>query len=208
MPRGKAKKKPEPEPEVEDPAAEIEENNLINPNIEEYLPKPQTEWFHMVIRAQVKKVIQESLENHQRDFTEQLEHFKTSILNEIRELKETSLKNIEKACQNKTTDLESEFIKLKDIEKEERFKLQATCHKKQQKVEELKLKMDSFEQQQYKSSIQIVGMPENEDDAKVIMKLSKAGLHNFDILPHMCLIAHISTHQFIKFLPTSVDEKD
>ncbi len=34
-----------------------------------------------------------------------------------------------------------------------------------------------------------------------------AGLHNFHILPHMCLIAHISTHQLIKFLPISADEK-
>ena len=33
------------------------------------------------------------------------------------------------------------------------------------------------------------------------------GLHNFHILPHMCLIAHISTHQLIIFLPTNVDEK-
>ncbi len=28
--------------------------------------------------------------------------------------------------------------------------------------------------------------------------LSCTGLHNFHILPHMCLIAHISTHQLIK----------
>ncbi len=35
-----------------------------------------------------------------------------------------------------------------------------------------------------------------------------SGLHNFHILPHMCLIAHIYTQQLIKFLPTSVDEKN
>ncbi len=179
MPRGK-KEKPEPvaEPEQESDEAEAEpeQNNLNNPNIEEYLPKPQTEWFHMVIKAQVKRVIEDSMIEQQRKFTEQLDHFKKSIFDEIQELKETSLKNIEKVCKNKTEELEAEVNKLKSTEKKERFKLEATFHEKQQKVRELKLKMDSFEQSQHKSSIQIVGLPESEDDTKTIMKLSKEKL--------------------------------
>ena len=179
MPRVKDKKKktePEPEADVVETESHNEQNNLVNPNIEEYLPKPQTEWFHMVIKAQVKKVIQQSMEDQQREFTEQLEQFKKSIIKEIQELKETSLKNIEKACHNRTENIESEFTKLKDTEKRERFKLEATFHEKQQKVQDLKLKMDSFEQGQLKSSIQIVGLPENEDDTKAIMKLGKEKL--------------------------------
>ena len=176
MPRGKKKKSEpvvEPEPEGDEAEAEIEQDNLNNPNIEEYLPKPQTEWFHMVIKAQVKKVIEESMIAQQREFTNQLEDFKKNIMKELQELKETSLKNIEKLCRNKTEELEGEVIKLKDIERKERFKLEATFHEKQQKVHDLKLKMDSFEQSQHKSSIQIVGLPENGDDTKAIMKLSK-----------------------------------
>ena len=53
MPRGK-KKKPEPVVEPEsinsETEAETKQDNLNNPNIEEYLPKPQTEWFHMSLR--------------------------------------------------------------------------------------------------------------------------------------------------------------
>ncbi len=174
MARGK-KKKPEqePEPEVEEPEAETEQNNLENPNIEEYLPKPQTEWFHMVIKAQVKRVIQESMQDQQKEFTKQLEEFKENIMKEIQDVKEVSLKNMEKMCKNRTKELESEFIKLKETEKRERLRLEATLHEKQQKVRDIKLKMDSFEQGQHKSSIQIVGLPENEDDAKAIVKLSK-----------------------------------
>ncbi len=179
MPRGK-KKKPEPvvehEHESDEAEAEPEQDNLDNPNIEEYMPKPQTEWFHMVIKAQVKRVIEDSLIQQQREFTEQLEHFKKTILNEIQELKETSVKNIENVCKNKTEELEAEVIKLKNTEKKERYKLEASFQDKQQKVRELKLKMDSFEQKQHKSSIQIVGLPENEDDTKTIMKLSKEKL--------------------------------
>ncbi len=178
MPKGKEKKKKtEPEPEIAGTStAENEQSPLENPNIEEYMPKPQTEWFHMVIKAQVKKVIDQSIQEQQREFTEQLEHFKKGILNEIRELKETSLKNIEKACKNKTEELEAEVTKLKNTERKERFKLEASFQEKQQKVRELKIKMDSFEQDQHKSSIQIVGLPESEDDTKTIMKLSKEKL--------------------------------
>ncbi len=43
-------------------------------------------------------------------------------------------------------------------------------------LRELKVKMDSFEQDQNKASIQIVGLPENEDDVKTFMKLSKEKL--------------------------------
>ncbi len=176
MAKGK-KKKPESIAEQE-PEAESEEvpDNLNNPNIEEYMPKPQTEWFHMVIKAQVKKVIEESMNEQQREFTEQLDNFKKSIMKEIQDLKEISIKNLEKACKNKTEELTSEVIKIKEMEKRERFKLEAAFHEKQQKVRELKLKMDSFEQDQHKASVQIVGMPENEDDVKTFMKLSKEKL--------------------------------
>ena len=155
MPRGK-KKKSEPEPEIEETAgAEIEQDNLNNPNIEEYLPKPQTEWFHMVIQAQVKKVIEKSMQEQQQQFTEQLEQFKKSMKHEITEMLETSLKNIETKCQR------------------ERSRLETTLYEKLQKVEDLNLKMDCFEQDRHKSSIQIVGLAETEDDSKAILKLSK-----------------------------------
>ncbi len=67
-------------------------------------------------------------------------------------------------------------MKIKEIEKKERFKLESNVHKKLQKVEELHMKVDSFEQDQYKSSIQIVGFPESQDDTKALIKLSKEKL--------------------------------
>ncbi len=158
LPRGKEKKKKtQPDPEVEAPEVETEENNLQNPNIEEYLPKPQTEWFHMVIQAQVKKVIQQSLAEQKREFTEQLDQFKQSMKRELDEIQE-NIKTI------------------KELEKRERFKLEEIFHKKFKKVEELRLNVDVMEQGQHKSSIQIVGLPESEDDTKALIKLSKEKL--------------------------------
>ncbi len=93
MPR-KKKAVPEPIPEAEDVGPEADpqqsSSDLNNPNIEEYMPKPQTEWFHMVIKAQVKKVIQQSLEEQQEQFTSQLEQFKISMKKEMYEIQEKS----------------------------------------------------------------------------------------------------------------------
>ncbi len=178
MAKGKKKKsEPEPEPEVAELAdEELEQDNMNNPNIEEYLPKPQTEWFHMVIQTQVKKVIQKSMEEQQEQFTAQLEQFKKSIKQEITEAFEISLKNIESKCQIRKQELNSEFTKLKELERRERLRLETTLHEKLQKVQDLNTKMDSFEQNGYKSSIQMVGLTETEDDCKAILKLSKEKL--------------------------------
>ncbi len=170
MPKKKKGAVPEHVHEVVEPETDPEQSSsdLNNPNIEEYMPKPQTEWFHMVIKAQVKKVIQQSLGEQQEQFTAQLEQFKISMKKEIHEVQAKSLKNVENVIQNRTKELESEILKIKEIEKKERFKLESNFHKKLQKVEELRMKVDSFEQDQHKSSIQIVGLPESQDDTKTL----------------------------------------
>ncbi len=111
MPRGKKKQKNyEPAEPVqvnqqEDNEAEsagvIDEENLNNPNIEEYLPNRQTQWFHMVIQAQVKKVITQCLQEQQQSITQEL----TKVMEE-------KVASIVDSYEHKTKELEDTVSKL------------------------------------------------------------------------------------------------
>ncbi len=155
MPRRKGKDpKQEATPTESDPEA-IEENdvdNTNNPNIEEYLPKAQTEWFHMVIKAQVRKVITECLEEQEKLLTQK----------------------ITQAMEDKTKELENKILKLNraldGVNKD--------LARKNDEINLLKTHIDSVEQKQKETRLRIAGVDEESDEnlQKKIVKIAKSKL--------------------------------
>ncbi len=179
MPKSRAKtsKKQNQEPTEENGSCSTSEDAevgyLDNPNIEEYMPREQTEWFHMVIQAQVKKAIKQYLDEQQNEFTSQLEQFKSSVKREIEKSHELCLKNMEDIAQRRTKNLEGEIKELREKEAREKVKLETELCKQQRFVDKLQVKIDSFEQRDYQSSVQVIGLPENENDTKAFIKMTK-----------------------------------
>ncbi len=154
MPKRKVKSKPETIPTTSD-CEDVEEgntDNTDNPNIEEYMPKAQTEWFHMVIKAQVRKVITECLDEQEKSLTEK----------------------ITKTMEEKTKELENKILKLNRA-------LDGVNNDLAQKNDEiklLKLHIDTIEQKQKEARVRITGVEEEDAEnlQKKIVKIAKSKL--------------------------------
>ncbi len=122
---------------------------------EEFLEKytgenSQAIWFRNIIRAQSKHVMQETIAQEIQKATSDIQLQLKQALDMIEDLKSENQK------------------RKKQIERTEFMP-----HKKDEKIKELLVKIDKIEQGQNNSSIQIVGLPESEDDTKALIKLSK-----------------------------------
>ncbi len=182
MPRGKSKQKAsqkenedvrrtnEQASQQQDPEGETSDSSYLNnENIDEYMPKPQVEWFSMVIKAQVKKHIPEYLEELKSKIEKGLEEKLVTLQEENKILK--------KECEEMKTELaacKSEIGKLKwscsGIDR--------TLCKKTKELEGLKQTLDRIDQKQRETRVRITGIPEEdgEDLEKKITTLAKKSL--------------------------------
>ncbi len=154
MPKGKKKKDGETSNYVreqsEEPLSPVQEKSD-----DEFLQKytgenSQAIWFRNIIRAQSKHVMEETIAQEVQDATNNIQLQLKQALDMI------------------------ENLKSEDQKRKRRIeRLEFMLHKKDQKIEELRVKVDQIEQGQHNSSIQIVGLPESEDDTKALIKLSK-----------------------------------
>ena len=167
MPRGKGKgKSPKNEEEpVSSPVQEEEDEGRHDGNpesVEEFLPKPQVEWFSMIIKNQVKKAIPEFLVQLQteleKNFEEKLELLKTEN-HKLKEEVATCKQEIEKLRYSKDG-------------------INRALSKKSSEIDKLKQTIDNIDQKQREARVRIVGIPEEEGEnlEKKLLKLGKNAL--------------------------------
>ncbi len=167
MPRGKGKGKSQKNEEEPLPSPVQEEQDegrqSGNPeSVEEFLPKPQVEWFSMIIKNQVKKAIPEFLVQLQteleKNFDEKLELLKTEN-HKLKEEVATCKQEIEKLRYS-------------------RDGINRTLSKKSTEIDKLKHTIDNIDQKQREARVRIVGIPEEEGEnlEKKLLKLGKNAL--------------------------------
>ncbi len=135
--------------------AESSQNNDL-----EFMSNDQVLWFRNIIRAQGKHILNEMFQEKCRKLNEENERLKQWVKSET----EGMLKML--------TDLKED-----NREKQRRIeRLEYENRKKDEIIRELNTKYDELEQRRYDKDVQVVGLPESnndEEDQKKILKLSK-----------------------------------
>ncbi len=155
MPKDK-KKMNDKLPDQSTTAAEenpVEEEEDTDEWMSKYVGENQMTWFVGIIKTHSKKVIKETLPELEKNFNEKIEQVRRKASEDIEALK-------------------SENKKLTRVVERLQFQL----HKKDVKINELVVKVDSIEQKEFNNDVQVVGVEESEseeDDTKKIVKLAK-----------------------------------
>ncbi len=151
----------ENEPEVDEQQQKPQEDSDTE-NVDDLLPKPQAEWFAMVIKNQVKRHIPEYLRRQQAELEEMVDKKFEFLKQENNKLKE----ELELA--------KSEIDKLKWA----KDGINRTLSKRNNEIEHLKQIIDNVDQKQRETRVRISGIAEEEgeDLEKKILKLAKNSL--------------------------------
>ncbi len=125
-----------------------------------FLSNDQVLWFHNIIRAQGRDILNEMFQEKCRKLNEENELLKQWVKSE--------------------TDGMLKMLKdLKEDNREKQRRIERLEYENRQKdktIGELNTKYDKLEQRQYDKDVQLVGLPESnndEEDLKKILKLSK-----------------------------------
>ncbi len=138
-----------------------EENvNVQTSDVSEFLSGDQVLWFRNIIRAQGKDILKEMMDEKWRKLQVENEALKQWVKSENEELVK------------KITELQED-----NREKQKRIeRLEYENRQKVKVIEELNTKYDELEQSRYVKDVQLVGLPESnneEEDLKKILKMSK-----------------------------------
>ncbi len=173
MPRSKSKANPKQstsskettptnaeEQEMEDQTPHEENVNVQNSDGTEFLSGDQVLWFRNIIRAQGKDILKEMMDEKWRKLQAENEALKQWVKSENEELAK------------KITELQED-----NREKQRRIeRLEYENRQKAKVIAELNAKYDDLEQSRYVKDVQLVGLPESnneEEDLKKILKMSK-----------------------------------
>ncbi len=181
----KGKKKKGGEPSEHPTAEQVEPRSPVQEELtdEEFLQKytgenNQAIWFRNIIRAQAKHVMKEAITQEVCKATENIElqlkealSMTENLTKTLADFKESTKQKIAGLCE------EIEALKQDNVKKQRRIEKLEFHHSQQQsKTTCLESKMDDFEQQSYDTHLQVVGLPESDEnqcDTKKFMKLCK-----------------------------------
>ena len=148
---------------------EAEESCQSDPEVDnewlqKYMGENQMTWFRKIIRAQatdiMKNIIAQEVQHHMKD-----------MIANVRRENETAIKESNNMI---------EVLKADNDKKRRRIdKLEFLLHKKDDKINELLVKVDNIEQKEFESDVQLVGVEETKtenDELKNLLKLSKEKL--------------------------------
>ncbi len=155
MPKSKKKKDDKLPNQSTTPIHEtpVEEDEDTEEWMSKYIGENQMTWFVGIIKTHASKAVREILPEIEKTFNEKIEKVRRKASEDIEELK-------------------SENKKLTRVVERLQFQL----HKKDVKINELMVKVDSIEQKEFSNDVQVVGVEESEsreDDTKKILKLAK-----------------------------------
>ena len=123
-------------------------------------------WLVNIIKIHAKKVAKDLLEEHKQSLFSQLQH-------EVHDLKQENKRLTDELVQYKT---EIKNLTEKDSKQQRRVeRLEHQYASIKSDLKKANLKLDEFEQEKYHNSVQIVGLPDNndEDDLKQLLKMTK-----------------------------------
>ncbi len=148
-------------PSKEDQTPHEEENvNVQDSDVNDFLSGDQVVWFRNIIRAQGKDILKKMMDEKWRTLQAENEALKQWVKSETEELVK------------KITDLQED-----NREKQRRIeRLEYENRQKAKVIEELNTKYDELEQSRYAKDVQLVGLPESnneEEELKKILKMSK-----------------------------------
>ncbi len=144
---------------LEYPNEDESESSQNNENLE-FLSNDQVLWFRNIIRAQGKDILKEMFQEKCKKLNEENEALKQWVKSE-------------------TEGLLKILTNLKEDNREKQHRIEKLEYENRQKdktIRELNTKCDELEQRRYDKDVQVVGLPESnndEEDLKKILKLSK-----------------------------------
>ena len=145
----------------------IEGVNDLDDDVRAQLPsQDHCMWLVNIIKIHAKIAAKDLLEEHKQSLFNQLQH-------EVHNLKQENERLTGELVQFKT-----EIAKLTEKDSKQKRQVERLEHQYASIKSDLKkanLKLDQFEQENYRNSVQIVGLPDNndEDDLKQVLKMTK-----------------------------------
>ncbi len=130
-----------------------EEEEDVDEWMSKYIGENQITWFVRIIRTHASKAIRDKIPELEKTFNEKLAKVQQKASEDVEELRSEN-KKLNRALE----------------------RLQFQLHKKDAKINELMVKIDSIEQKEFCNDVQVVGVEESEsteDDTKKILKLAK-----------------------------------
>ncbi len=151
--------------------SDLDDEETSGPDFSSNFSNESMDWMRRIIRVQAADVLKGQTKSGEVISKAKLQWEMDSL--------KTLISSVTCKLEKKLTDLEATIYQLKDVNsKKDRILiiLEFDSLKDRKKIEELTTAIDEIQQDKFKSSVQIVGLPESkkeEDDVKKIVKLAQ-----------------------------------